>query len=220
MGRHRPTVGAPMKRDNNDLLTQVGPATPMGALMRQYWLPVLLSSELPATDGDPVRVMHLGERLVAFRSSGGDVGLLPAQCPHRGAPLFYGRVEDFGLRCVYHGWKFDSSGRCVEMPNEPAGRDFCQRLPAFGYPCVERAGLVWAYLGPRKDPPPLPHLEALDAQPELRSIRPSLNECNWLQALEGDIDTVHLGFLHCGHGQLGDAPEGTFLDHVLRHPSL
>src|SRR4030081_482245 len=142
----------------NELLTRVGPGTPMGTLMRQYWLPACLSSELIA-DGDPLRLMRLGERLIAFRDSSGRIGILDHRCPHRCASLFFGRNEEGGLRCVYHGWKFDVDGSCVDMPNEPAQSDFKKRVRAVAYPCRERAGVIWAYLGSMAPLPPLPDLE-------------------------------------------------------------
>src|SRR5919197_79898 len=128
--------------EDNQLLTQVGPGTPMGTLMRRFWLPVLLSRELPAPDSDPVPVQILGEKLVAFRDSHGQVGLLGDNCPHRGASLFFGRNEEAGLRCVYHGWKFDTSGQCIDMPNEPPESDFKTKVRAVAYPCQERGGIV------------------------------------------------------------------------------
>src|SRR5215211_5320109 len=149
-----------LKREDNELVTRVGPGTPMGEAMRRYWMPALLSEELPGPDSDPLRVRLLGEDLIAFRDSNGVVGLIANNCPHRGASLFFGRSEGSGLRCVYHGWKFDVAGNCVDMPNEPAESDFKSKVNAVAYPCVERNGLVWAYLGPRSTPPPLPDLEA------------------------------------------------------------
>jgi phthalate 4,5-dioxygenase oxygenase subunit len=148
-----------LSREENELISRVGPGTPMGNLMRQYWLPALVSSELPSPDSDPVRVKLLGEELVAFRDSNGRVGLLANNCPHRGASLFFGRNEESGLRCVYHGWKFDAEGSCIDMPNEPAESDFRTRVRAVAYPTRERGGVVWAYMGPRTDLPPLPDLE-------------------------------------------------------------
>src|SRR5207253_162285 len=142
-----------LSREENELLTRVGPGTPMGALMRRYWLPALLAEELAEPDCPPVRVRLLGEDLVAFRDSEGRVGLLGAHCPHRGASLFYGRNEECGLRCVYHGWKFDVTGQCVDMPNEPAESSFKHKVHATAYPCVERGGMIWAYLGPAEHPP-------------------------------------------------------------------
>src|SRR6267154_2477424 len=136
-----------LSKEDNELLCRVGPGTPMGELMRQYWLPAMLSSELPSPDSDPLRVMLLGEQLIAFRDSNGKVGLLANNCPHRGASLFFGRNEEVGLRCVYHGWKFDTDGTCVDMPNEPAESDFKSKVKAISYPCVEMAGVVWTYMG-------------------------------------------------------------------------
>jgi len=148
-----------LSREENELVCRVGPGTPMGALMRQYWLPAMLSAELPSIDSDPVRVLLLGEQLIAFRDCRGGVGLLQNHCPHRGASLFFGRNEEAGLRCVYHGWKFDVDGNCIDMPNEPAESDFKSKVKAVAYATRERGGIVWAYMGPRRDPPPLPDLE-------------------------------------------------------------
>src|SRR3954467_6851397 len=135
-----------LTREDNELITHVGPGTPMGALLRQFWIPALLSSELPGPDCDPVRVLLLCERLIAFRDSAGQVGLIQNHCPHRGASLFFGRSEESGLRCVYHGWKVDVTGECTDMPNEPAESDFKHKVRAVAYPCIERNGLIWAYM--------------------------------------------------------------------------
>jgi phthalate 4,5-dioxygenase len=196
--------------EENDLLTRVGPTTPMGDLIRQYWIPALMSSELPAPDGPPLRVRLLGENLIAVRTGSGTVGLLAHACPHRGASLFFGRNEAEGIRCVYHGWKFDVQGRCVDMPSEPPDRNFKDKVRARAYPCIERNGIVWTYMGPREEPPPLPDLEPNmlpDAQTEIWT---ALRECNWVQALEGDIDTCHLGLLHLGSVSPDDVLPGTF----------
>src|ERR687884_820882 len=136
-----------LSAQDNDLLCRVGPGTPMGELMRQYWLPAALSSELPSPDSDPLRVMLLGEQLIAFRDTNGQVGLIQNNCPHRGASLFFGRNEEVGIRCVYHGWKFSSDGHCVDMPNEPAESDFKSKVKATAYPTHERGGLIWTYMG-------------------------------------------------------------------------
>jgi phthalate 4,5-dioxygenase oxygenase subunit len=199
----------------NEAVSRVGPGTLMGSLMRQYWLPAMLASELPRPDGDPVRVMLLGEQLVAFRDTKGQVGLLAHSCPHRGASLFFGRNEEDGLRCVYHGWKFDVNGRCVDMPNEPPASTFRDKVRACAYPCVERGGVVWAYLGPRATPPPLPDLEALELPENQADVFAIQRECNWLQALEGDIDTSHFGFLHFGATRKEEAGPGTFLYYAV-----
>jgi phenylpropionate dioxygenase-like ring-hydroxylating dioxygenase large terminal subunit len=187
----------------NELLTRVGPGTPMGALMRQYWLPACLSSEL-VVDGDPLRLMLLGERLIAFRDSAGRVGVLDHRCPHRCASLFFGRNEEGGLRCIYHGWKYDIAGNCLDMPNLPADQDFRQKVKAKAYKVAERAGLVYVYMGERELAPPLPALEAMLCPPDETSLWARQRECNWLQALEGDIDTSHFSFLHTGKVTIDD----------------
>ena len=179
-------------------LTQVGPGTPMGQLMRQYWLPALLSSEL-TRDGPPTRLMLLGEKLLAFRDSEGRVGVIDHRCPHRCASLFLGRNEKGGLRCIYHGWKFDVEGNCLDMPNVPPAQDFKDRVKAKAYKVIERGGFIWTYMGSRKQAPPLPNLEILYLPDEERFTRVHQRECNWFQSLEGDIDTSHFGFLHAGH---------------------
>ena len=202
--------------EDNTLLTRVGPGTPMGGLMRQYWLPALLSSELPAPDAPPLRLRLLGEDLVAFRSTSGQVGLLDHRCPHRGASLFFARNEEGGLRCVYHGWKFDVQGRCLDMPSEPPESSFKDKVRATAYPCRERGGIVWAYMGQRTEPPPLPDLEP-NMQPEGgSSVWAALRECNWAQALEGDIDTAHLAFLHLGGASPDDLLPGSFDYYTVR----
>src|ERR1700694_4407818 len=157
-----------LKQEENELITRVGPGTPMGNFMREYWVPAMLSSELPCSDSDPVRVMLLGEKLIAFRDSAGEVGLLESNCPHRGASLFFGRNEEAGLRCVYHGWKFDVDGNCVDMPNEPAESDFRTKVAAAAYPCQERGGLVGGYMGPGATPPPPTSRPKVISAPKLR----------------------------------------------------
>jgi phenylpropionate dioxygenase-like ring-hydroxylating dioxygenase large terminal subunit len=184
--------------------------------MREYWVPAVLSRELPNPDSDPVRVMLLGEKLIAFRASDGQVGLFQNHCPHRGASLFFGRNEEAGLRCVYHGWKFSTDGTCVDMPNEPAESDFKTKVKAVAYPTRERNGLVWAYMGPREAPPPLPDLEANNLAEGEYSINAIQRECNYLQGLEGDIDTSHFSFLHFGGAQPESAETGTFQYYALK----
>ncbi|SKA27601.1 Phenylpropionate dioxygenase, large terminal subunit [Enhydrobacter aerosaccus] len=182
---------------NNDMLCRVGPGTPMGNLMRQYWVPACLSSELKP-DGEPMRLLLLGEQLIAFRDTQGRVGIMEHRCPHRCASLFFGRNEEGGLRCVYHGWKFDVEGNCTDMPNVPPSQDFKERIKAKAYRVVERAGFVWTYMGSREEAPPLPNIEVLMLPEEESNIRVHQRECNWFQSLEGDIDTSHFGFLHIG----------------------
>jgi phthalate 4,5-dioxygenase len=128
---------------DNETLCRVSAGTPMGDLLRQFWLPFATSAELPSADGEPVRIRIVGEDLIAFRASDGVVGLLANNCPHRGASLFFGRNEQQGLRCVYHGWKFQPDGTCVDMPNEPDSSDFRTRIRAVAYPTAERGGLLW-----------------------------------------------------------------------------
>src|SRR5688500_17488294 len=146
--------------EDNEMITQCGPGTPMGNLMRQYWLPAIQSDELPAPDCPPLRIRLLNENLIAFRATSGRVGLIDDACPHRGASMFFGRNEEDGLRCVYHGWKFDTFGQCVDMMSEPAESNFKAKVRTAAYPCTERNGIVWAYMGPRSTLPPLPDLEA------------------------------------------------------------
>jgi phenylpropionate dioxygenase-like ring-hydroxylating dioxygenase large terminal subunit len=190
-------------RAENELLTRVGPSTPMGALMREYWLPACLSSELTA-DGDPLRLVLLGEKLIAFRDSAGKIGILDHRCPHRCASLFFGRNEDGGLACVYHGWKFDTEGNCLAMPNLPADMDFRHKIKAKAYRVTERSGVVWVFMGERESLPSLPGFEAMLCPPEETDIYCRQRECNWLQALEGDIDTSHFSFLHTGKLEVDD----------------
>ena len=182
----------------SELLTRVGPGTPLGTLMREYWIPAALSSEL-AIDAAPTRLMLLGEKLVAFRDSQGRVGIMDHRCPHRCASLFFGRNEHDGLRCAYHGWKFDVEGNCLDMPNVPTHHAFPQKVKARAYPAVERNGLIWTYMGARKQPPPLPCFEAALLPEQDLNLFMVQRECSWLQALEGDIDTSHFAFLHLGN---------------------
>jgi phenylpropionate dioxygenase-like ring-hydroxylating dioxygenase large terminal subunit len=181
----------------NELITRVGPGTPMGDLYRRFWLPVLVADELPEPDCVPVRLTVLGEKLVAFKDSNGRIGILDERCPHRLATLFWGRNEEAGLRCVYHGWKLDVEGNCVDIPNAPEGESFKDKVKAFAaYPAIERGGLVWAYMGPREVMPEPPAFE-LNAVPAThRYISKMFIGGNWMQGMEGDIDSSHVSFLH------------------------
>ena len=143
---------------DNEMLTRVGPGTPMGSFIREFWMPFLPSRDLPERDGPLKRVRLLGEDLVAFRDSNGDVGLLAENCPHRGASLFFGRNESSGLACNYHGWKYDVTGACLEMPNEPEESNFKDKVRATAYPVVEVNKALWTYMGPRETPPTLPEV--------------------------------------------------------------
>ena len=185
-----------LTREDNETLVRVGPGTPMGRLMRLHWIPFLRADDVQR-DGQPHRVRLLGEDLVAFRDSSGRVGLVDHACPHRGAPMVFGRNEDDGLRCVYHGWKFGTDGRCQEMPAEPANSPMCARMKITAYPVRERNGMLWAYLVPEPEQaPPLPDLEWNLVPEEQVAISIRVQECNWLQALEGEIDSAHAAILH------------------------
>lgn len=186
-----------LSAQNNETLTRVGPGTPMGELMREYWLPICLSKELER-DAVPLRLMLLGEKLIGFRDSGGRIGVMDHRCPHRCASLFFGRNEHDGIRCAYHGWKFDVDGNCLDMPNVPDSQVFTPRIKAKTYRAAEFGGLVWVYMGKRAAPPPLPALEVLTLPEAERQVSCHQRDCNWLQSMEGDIDTSHFGFLHVG----------------------
>ena len=187
-----------LSREENELLTRTGAGTPMGELMRRYWIPALFADQLAERDGPPVRVKLLGERLVAFRDTEGRIGLLDERCPHRTASLFFGRNEECGLRCVYHGWKFDVAGNCVDQPSEPEGSNFRHKVKVTSYPCVERGGLIWTYMGPPQMKPAFPEIEWTQVPATYRVVTRHMQECNWLQALEGGFDVTHLAFLHRG----------------------
>jgi phthalate 4,5-dioxygenase oxygenase subunit len=184
-----------LSREENQLLTRVGPGTPMGDVMRRYWLPVLLSRELPGPDGAPMRVRLLGEDLVAFRDSQGRLGLVQANCPHRGTPLVLGRNEESGLRCLYHGWKYDVYGRCTAMPNVPPESDFKDRVRMTAYSCVERNGVVWTYMGPPPQPSELPFMEWNLLPLAHTVVTKQYLECSYAQGMEGDFDGSHISFL-------------------------
>ena len=181
---------------NNDAITRTGPGTPMGEYLRRYWIPALCSKELAEPDGPPLRVRLLGEDLIGFRSTLGEVGLVQNACPHRGASLFFGRNEEDGLRCVYHGWKFDVEGRCVDMPSEPAESNFKTKVHARAYPTVERGGFIWAYMGPAELKPVMPEYGWTLVEGEHVMTSRRIQECNYLQAIEGGIDSAHVPFLH------------------------
>ena len=197
-----------LSMEHNDILTQVGPGSPMGELMREYWIPACLPSELVA-DATPTRLKLLGEKLIAFRDSSGRIGIMDHRCPHRCASLFFGRNESGGIQCAYHGWKFDVDGNCTEMPNIPDDQKFADRVKAKAYKVAELGGIVWVYMGKRKVPPPLPAIEVLSLPAEELVVTCHQRDCNWLQSLEGDIDTSHFGFLHVGAVQPDDVDPKT-----------
>jgi phthalate 4,5-dioxygenase oxygenase subunit len=181
---------------DNRRLTQVGPDTPMGRLMRRYWLPVCASSQVPTPDCDPLRTRMLGENYIVFRNTDGVVGVLDENCMHRRASLAIGRVEDNGIRCLYHGWKFGVDGTIQETPNHCDER-FRQRLKAPAYPCREAGGLIWAYFGPKNQEPPFQQYEFFQGPEENRCIFRINIPCNYLQLFEGGTDSSHVGILHC-----------------------
>ncbi len=194
-----------ISREDNERLVRVGRGTPAGELFRRYWQPACLSAELPEADGAPVRVGLLGESLVAFRDTDGRVGLVEAHCPHRRAPLFFGRNEERGLRCVYHGWKFDVAGACVDIPSEPASSPMKAAAKLKAYPTIETAGIVWAFLGQADAMPAAPDFEWMRAPDSHRYVSKTYEACNYLQALEGGLDTAHSSYLH--NIKLGDTSQ-------------
>ncbi len=182
--------------EENELLARVEGDAPMGQIFRRHWLPACLAEEVAEADGDPVRVKLLGEELVAFRDSDGRVGLIQESCPHRHASLFYGRNEECGLRCLYHGWKFDVEGNCVEMASEPAESSFCDKVKLTAYPVVEAAGFIWTYMGPAETMPAFePPVFQPTADTNIVSTK-VIVKANWAQMLEGSIDSAHSSSLH------------------------
>ncbi|MEY2801099.1 MAG: Phthalate 4,5-dioxygenase oxygenase subunit [Pseudomonadota bacterium] len=182
-----------MNKEMSETLTRVGPGTPMGTLMRRYWVPALQSSEIAQPDGPQVRVRLLGEKLLAFRNSDGRACLIDEFCSHRGVSLYFGRNEENGIRCAYHGVKFDGDGRCVEVPSSPKA---CAHMHIKGYPCVERGGIVWAYMGPPDRKPAPPELEWCLLPPDHVFVSKRVQACSYLQAMEGGIDTAHVSYVH------------------------
>ncbi|MET4783500.1 aromatic ring-hydroxylating dioxygenase subunit alpha [Glaciihabitans sp. UYNi722] len=187
-----------LRQEINELLTQTGPGTGMGALFRQYWIPALLAEELPDNDSPPVRVKLLSERLIAFRDSEGRYGLMDEFCAHRGVSLWFGRNEEGGLRCPYHGWKYDSTGQCIDVPSEAADSTFCSNVKLKSYPLVKIGDVLWTYMGESASTPPLPEYEWVHVPAEQTFTSKRLQESNWLQALEGGIDSSHVSWLHSG----------------------
>jgi phenylpropionate dioxygenase-like ring-hydroxylating dioxygenase large terminal subunit len=193
----------------NDALSKTGPDTLMGRLFRRYWIPLLISTELPENDGAPMRVTVLSEKLLAFRNTDGTVGLIDEFCAHRGVSLWFGRNEEHGIRCPYHGWKYDVNGQCVEVPSEPDESGYCQKIKLKSYPCVEQGGVIWTYMGVESEKPPLPKFEWNLVPPENRYVSKRWQECNYLQAMEGGIDSSHVSFLHSGELHTDPLHKGT-----------
>ncbi len=185
-----------LSKEDNALLTRTGLGTPMGELLRRYWIPAFLSEELPGPDCPPVQIKLMGEDLVAFRDTNGRIGLLDEHCAHRGTSLFYGRNEECGLRCIYHGWKYDVDGNVLDTPAEPAGSHFKEKVHQTAYPCREAAGVVFAYMGPQNKMPLFPEYEFNSMAPGTMRVTKSLQDCNYLQGVEGECDTTHLQYLH------------------------
>ena len=185
-----------LRKEQNDLLTQTGPGTPMGQLFRSYWIPALLGEELSENDCPPVRVKLLSERLLAFRDTQGRYGLVDEFCAHRGVSLWFGRNEDCGLRCSYHGWKYDVTGQCIDLPSEPEESRFAKKIKLKAYPLIERGGVLWTHMGPPANQPPPPEWEFVTLPRTQTITTKRLQESNWLQAMEGGIDSSHVSFLH------------------------
>jgi phthalate 4,5-dioxygenase len=196
MYKASPEILRNFTREENDALTRVGPGTLMGNLFRQYWIPVVPVEHLAEPGGRPLRLKLLGEDLVLFRQRRRQVGLIGAYCSHRLGPLFFGRVEDDGLRCPYHGWKFAHSGKCLEMPNVPPEQQFMDEIHHPGYPCIEQGGIIWTYMGSAPELPSLPDFEYLRVADEDRNYRLFYQQCNYLQVMEGGIDPTHVMWLH------------------------
>ena len=185
-----------LKQEQNDLLTQTGPGTAMGELFRRYWLPALLAEEVAQAGGAPVRLQLLSEKMLAFRDSEGRLGVIDEFCAHRGVSLWFGRNEEGGIRCPYHGWKYDITGQCLEVPSEPPESSYAQRIKLKSYPLIEQGGVVWIYMGPPELQPPPPAWEFATVPAVQSFTSKRVQECNWLQALEGGIDSSHVSFLH------------------------
>jgi len=184
--------------EQNEQLVRTGPGTLLGDLFRRYWIPALLAEEIAEPDSPPVRVQLLGEKLVAFRDTSGRIGLINEFCAHRGVSLWFGRNEDCGLRCPYHGWKYDVNGQCVDLPSEAEETGMRSRIKLKSYPCLELGGVIWTYMGPPELKPAAPALEWTQVAPDRRFVSKRWQESNYLQAIEGGIDSSHVSFLHSG----------------------
>ena len=188
-----------LRAEQNELVTRTGSGTPMGELFRRYWMPALLAEELPEPDCPPVKVQLLSERLLAFRDTDGRLGLIDEFCAHRGVSLWFGRNEECGIRCPYHGWKYDVAGNCLDVPSEPEESGFRHKIKLKSYPLIERGGVLWTYMGPPELVPPEPEWEFIMVPPAQTFTSKRFQEANWLQAMEGGIDSAHVSFLHRGN---------------------
>jgi len=184
-----------LQRADNDLMCRVESGEPMGVVLRRFWMPGCLLEEIPPSGQGPVRIRLLGERVIAWRNSDGEVGVVAEACPHRGASLMLARDEGSGLRCIYHGWKIDVKGHVVEMPGEPQSSHMCGRVNTKSYPCREAGGLLWIYMGVG-DPPAPPHFSWMDLPPSHYAVRKAVYNVNFVQSLEGSLDSAHSDFLH------------------------
>jgi phthalate 4,5-dioxygenase oxygenase subunit len=185
-----------LSSDENNTLTKVGPGTDMGDFLRRFWFPFLESSDLPERDGEPVRLTLLGEELLGFRDENGKAGLIGRRCPHRLADLFFGRNEQGGIRCTYHGWKFDLDGRCVDMPTEDDMSSYKDKVHLSAYPVMEKGGTLWAYMGPKELRSEFPDFEFFRVPSSHQYVSWSRQECSYAQAVEGGIDSAHSNYLH------------------------
>ncbi len=198
-----------LTKEDNDILCRVGPGTLMGNLLRRYWTPALLSTEVAEPESPPVRVRLLGEDLIAFRDTDGQVGLFANACPHRGASMFFGRNEESGLRCVYHGWKFDVAGACVDMPSEPAESNFKSKVRVGAYPTHESGGVIWTYMGPQETMTGFRDFGTETVPPEEQRAAKMFSNCNWVQSMEGNMDSAHISWLHQYFGILDTPDDGS-----------
>lgn len=185
-----------LTREDNELLTRTNPGTVMGGYLRRFWVPCMLAQEIPPADEAPARLRLLGEDLIVFTDTQGRIGVMDEYCPHRLTSLYYGRNEESGIRCVYHGWKFDVEGTCVDLPSEPASSNFRNKIKAVAYPARVRGGLLWVYMGPADAMPEFPEFEWLDLPENQRYASRWEQESNSIQAMEGELDAAHVSFLH------------------------
>src|SRR6266704_6486287 len=188
-----------LRAEQNKFATETGPGAPMGNLLRRYWIPAMHADELLENECPPVRIKLLSERLLAWRDTQGRLALTDEFCAHRGVSLWFGRNEHNGLRCPYHGWKYDHTGQCIDVPSEPSESGYCQKIKLKSYPLIERGGVLWTYMGPPEKQPPLPEWEFAMVPAEYSFMSKRFQECNWLQAMEGGIDSSHVSFLHRGN---------------------
>jgi phthalate 4,5-dioxygenase oxygenase subunit len=199
-----------LSQADNEFLTRSGKGTPMGELMRRFWIPALLSEELAERDGPPKKIRILGEELLAFRDTDGRVGIVEPHCPHRGANLYHGRNEECGIRCAFHGWKFDVDGNCVDLPTSPPESDYKNTIKLLAYPTREWGDMIWVYMGPREKMPELPQLEFGLVPAAHRYVSKKWQDCNWVQSVEGALDTAHFSFLHMVVGKDAEKQKATW----------